>query len=140
MTELKTFSDGGARGNPGPAAIALLIFDENDKLLASHSEFIGNATNNVAEYRAVLKALKMAKKFKPTKVMCYLDSLVVASQLAGIYRIKKLHLLELYKQAKEEEKSVGHVRYKQVSRENKKIALADGMLNAMLDKLRRGGR
>jgi ribonuclease HI len=135
MTSLSIFTDGGARGNPGPAAIALLIYDSHGKLLASHSEFIGNATNNVAEYRAVLRALKMAAKFRPSSVVCTLDSQLVASQLAGRYKIKKPHLRELHEMVKREEKKLGKVSYKNVKRNDRRISLADSMLNEMLDRV-----
>jgi ribonuclease HI len=140
MTSLKIYTDGGARGNPGPAAIALLIYGSSGKLLASHSEFIGTATNNVAEYRAVLKALKMAGKHRPGSVVCVLDSKLVASQLAGKYKIKKPHLKELFGLVRKAEKGLGRVEYEHVRREDKRIALADRLLNGMLDKMERSGK
>ena len=137
MTGLKTYTDGGSRGNPGPAAIAAIITDENGKMLASRSEFIGIATNNVAEYRAVLKALQMAHKFKPDSVHSILDSKLVASQLEGRYKIKKAHLRELFEMVKQAEKGLGKVRYEHVRREDSRIQVADRMLNEMLDKVER---
>lgn len=135
MAGLKIFTDGGARGNPGPAAIALLIYDKGDKLLTSHREFIGETTNNVAEYRAVLKALKIAKKHGTGDVVCTMDSQLVAMQLAGKYKIKKPHLRELFELVKEEEKSFRSVSYGHVKREDKRVSLADSMLNRVLDKI-----
>lgn len=135
LKELNIFTDGGARRNPGPAAIAVIIYDDKGELLESHSEFIGVATNNVAEYRAVLKALKLAKKYGEKKVTCTLDSELVASQLAGKYKIKKPHLRELYGMVKEEEKKFGSVRYAHVRRNDKRIKIADGMLNRVLDRI-----
>ena len=135
MVSLKVYTDGGARGNPGPAAIALLITDENGKLLSSHSEYIGIATNNVAEYRAVLRALAMARKHKPDSVTCFLDSKLVASQLSGSYRIKKAHLMELHRMVKDAEKGLGNVDYRHVRRTDSSIEVADRMLNRMLDKV-----
>jgi ribonuclease HI len=139
VSGLSIYTDGGSRGNPGPAAIALLIYG-GGRLLASHSEYIGEATNNVAEYRAVLKALRMAARlFKPSSVVCTLDSQLVASQLAGKYKIKNLHLRELNEMVKREERKLGKVSYRSVKREDPRISLADGMLNRMLDRVRRRG-
>jgi ribonuclease HI len=135
VADLKIYTDGGARGNPGPAAIALLIYGSNDKLLARHSEFIGETTNNVAEYRAVLKALKIAKKHSSGDVLCTMDSQLVMMQLAGKYKIKKPHLRELSKMVKEEEKNFSSVSYGHVKRGDKRITLADSMLNDVLDRI-----
>jgi ribonuclease HI len=137
MKEIIIYTDGGARGNPGPAAFALLIYDSEGKLLTSHSEYIGEQTNNVAEYRAVVKALKMAGKYKPGSVKCVMDSKLVANQLSGNYKIKKPHLRELHDMAKKAEKGLGtaEVEYQNVRREDKRIGLADRMLNMMLDKV-----
>jgi len=137
MSGLKVYTDGGARGNPGPAAIALLITDDNGKLLDSHSEYIGLATNNVAEYRAVLKALEMARKHGADSVTCVLDSKLVASQLSGAYRVKKSHLKELHALVKCAESAFGSVSYEHVRRHDSRIQLADRMLNQMLDKVGR---
>jgi len=135
LHNLHIFTDGGSRGNPGPAAIAILIFDEKEKLLQRHSEFIGTATNNVAEYRAVLKALKLAARFKPKKVLCTLDSQVVQSQLDGSYKVKQEHLKELFFMVKDAERNFQKVIYRHVPRENKNIVEADEMLNCMLDRV-----
>lgn len=137
MSGLKIYTDGGARGNPGPAAIAMLITDDKDKLLASRSEYIGIATNNVAEYRAVLRALVMARKFKADSVLCILDSKLVASQLGGRYKVKKAHLKDLHKLVKDAEKGFGSVKYEHVRRHDSRIQVADRMLNQMLDKVGR---
>jgi len=135
MADLKIYTDGGARGNPGPAAIAILIFDGKDKLLFRHSEFIGTATNNVAEYRAVLKALTLAKRYGKKSVLCTMDSELVVSQLKGDYKVKKEHLLELFRQVRDLEKDFERVEYTHVKRSNEKISMADSMLNGMLDKV-----
>ncbi len=140
MEGLRIYTDGGARGNPGPAAIALLIFDSKDKLLARHSEYIGTATNNVAEYRAVLRALTMARKYRPSSVICTLDSKLVASQLGGSYKVKKPHLHELFMLVKKAEQHLGPVKYEHVRRHDSRIKAADSMLNDMLDKVGRNRR
>jgi ribonuclease HI len=137
MCGIKIYTDGGARGNPGPAAIALVIFDKKGRLLKTHSEYIGTATNNVAEYRAVLKALTMAKAYKTGSVLCTLDSKLVANQLSGNYKIKKPHLRELFDMVKEAEKKYDSVKYEYVTRDDKRIKIADRLLNEMLDMVKR---
>lgn len=96
---LKIYTDGASSGNPGPAAIGVSIRDENGKKLVSLSRHIGLATNNQAEYRAVIAALEAAIKLKPTEVTLHLDSELVARQLTGIYKVKSPSLANLYSQA-----------------------------------------
>ncbi|UCD03437.1 MAG: ribonuclease HI family protein [Candidatus Aenigmatarchaeota archaeon] len=135
MPAMKIFTDGGSRGNPGPAAFALLIYDSRGKLLESHSEFIGPATNNVAEYRGVLKALKLARKHGKGEVVCTMDSELAVMQLSGKYKIKKVHLKELHALVREEERHFKKVTYTHVKREDKHISCVDSMLNDILDKI-----
>ncbi len=135
MSDIMVYTDGGSRGNPGDAAIAVLIYDSSGKLLQSHSEYIGVNTNNVAEYRAVLKALKLAKKHGSGSVTCTMDSQLVMMQLSGKYKIKKPHLKELFLMVKEEEKSFRSVSYAHVRREDKYVTLADSLLNRILDRI-----
>jgi ribonuclease HI len=135
MDNLIVYTDGGARGNPGPAAIAVLIYDGKGKLLQSHSEYIGETTNNVAEYRAVLKALKLAKRHGKGDVACTMDSQLVAMQLSGKYRIKKPHLRELSGLVRKEEKNFKSLSYSHVRREDRRVSLADSMLNRVLDRI-----
>ena len=97
--ELKIFTDGASWGNPGPAAIGVLILSEDGTELFRISQYIGKATNNQAEYRAVIAALQAAKNFRPEKVTVYLDSELVAKQLSRHYRVKSSLLFPLYKQA-----------------------------------------
>jgi len=85
---LKIYTDGASSGNPGPAAIGVSIKDENGKKLAHFSRYIGIATNNQAEYRAVIAALEVAIILGPAKATLYLDSELVARQLTGVYRIR----------------------------------------------------
>ena len=137
MCGIKIYTDGGSRGNPGPAAIALLIFDKKERLLKTHSEYIGKTTNNVAEYRAVLKALEMAKSYRSGSILCTLDSQLVVNQLSGKYVVKKQHLRDLFKMVKEAEKSFDSVKYAFVPREDRRIQMADRLVNEMLDMVER---
>ena len=139
MPDLEVFTDGGSRGNPGPSAVAVLIYG-GSRLLKSHTEFIGEATNNVAEYRAVLRGLKLAAAFGSGSVVVTLDSKLVASQLSGAYKVKKGHLLELWEMVRKEEGRFSSVEYRHVRREDPRISTADRLLNATLDAVGRKRR
>ena len=99
------YSDGGARGNPGPAAVGILVVNERGKVLAEHRDCLGQTTNNVAEYCGVIGALRLAKKVGAGEVEAYLDSEVVVRQLTGAYRVREEHLRKLYDEVKKEEKN-----------------------------------
>ena len=126
-------SDGGARGNPGPAAIGLII-RKKDKILKKYSKKIGRTTNNVAEYKALIKALEIASKFKDKEVVCFLDSELVVRQLDGKYKVKNKKLIPLFSKVKKAEKKFEKVAYRHVSRWNKYQKIADKLVNKELDK------
>jgi ribonuclease HI len=94
-------ADGTSRGNPGPAAIGATIKDDQGRILASISQAIGWATNNQAEYRAVIAALKKAIKLGASWANIYLDSELVVKQLNGQYRVRNRSLKPLYHRAKQ---------------------------------------
>lgn len=131
--KVQVYSDGGARGNPGPAAIGVLICDEKGKTLDEFQETIGEATNNVAEYTAVVVGLELAKKCGAKEVSYFVDSELVARQLMGKYRVKTPHILSLYRQAKEGEKAFRRVIYTQIPRTHEKIRYVDRLVNEALD-------
>lgn len=124
------YTDGGARGNPGPAAIGVYIIDSEGKEILRMSKQIGEATNNVAEYTAVIEALKWVKEnilssMKTTELnfQFYLDSSLVVNQMNGIFKVKQKHLRELLLQVKMLEQEVGgKILYNFVPREKNKIA------------------
>ena len=129
-------SDGGSRGNPGPAASAFVV-EKNGKIIFSQSKYLGVQTNNVAEYFGVNLALKWLKKYSDLnevdKVIFYLDSLLVTNQLNGIYKIKSESLRKYYLVIKELEKKIkSEITYKHVYRE--KNTMADLLVNKCLDK------
>ena len=95
MKELHLFTDGGSRGNPGPAAIGIVLKTPDGKVLEQEGRQIGAATNNVAEYRALIEGLKLAQKYKPEKLTCFLDSSLVVNQLNGKFKVKQAHLRQL---------------------------------------------
>jgi ribonuclease HI len=130
----KIYSDGGARGNPGPAAIGVLVCDEKDHKLADHGETIGETTNNVAEYTAVVRGLTLAAELGLSETDYFLDSELVARQLSGIYRLKAEHLKPFFMQVKELEKKFKRVTYFHVPREHPKIKHVDRLVNLALDR------
>jgi ribonuclease HI len=134
MKKLFIYSDGGARGNPGPAAIGYIIKDASGKTLAQAGLVIGVATNNVAEYKAIICALQAAasfKDFKEFEIQAFLDSKLVVEQLLGNWKIKKPHLVGLSVQVKRLERNFEKVEYRHIPRE--KNTAADALLNKALD-------
>jgi len=125
-------SDGGSRGNPGPAAIGAVVRDaESGELLASVSECIGVTTNNVAEYRALVAALELAAPFQARRVVARADSQLLIRQLEGAYRVKQAHLRPLFERARDLLGSYEEVVLEHVRREDN--AEADALVNAALD-------
>ena len=98
---LNIYADGASRGNPGPAAIGAVIKDEKQKDLVKISQYIGERTNNQAEYQATIAGLKEAARLKAATVTLYIDSELVAKQLDGSYKVRNLFLFPLYKEAAE---------------------------------------
>ena len=88
-------ADGGARGNPGPAGIGVVIFGEDDEVIGEIAQAIGHATNNVAEYTALIEGLKMSQQLGVTDIAVFLDSELVVKQLSGEWKIKNDRLRQL---------------------------------------------
>ena len=129
---LMVFSDGGARGNPGPAAIACLITTENEVLMTK-ARYIGLRTNNQAEYEALIMALESALTLGATEVVCHLDSELVTKQLTGEYAVKNHKLRQLQNQVQELEKQFKKISFINVPRTNSQIQKADKLVNETLD-------
>lgn len=98
--ELILYFDGASRGNPGPAAAGIVLTDQTGTVLAEIGEYIGETTNNVAEYKALLKGLEQAKNLNASTLTIYGDSQLVIQQMNGSYQVKHPNLLPLYNQAK----------------------------------------
>ena len=133
--KLIIYTDGASRGNPGPASYGFTIQDEKGNLLHQKGAYIGITTNNVAEYSAVLYALKyILEKFSanlPLSISCYADSQLVASQLSGQFKIKSQRLKPLILQIRNIEKVLGQVEYTHVRRHLNQQA--DQLANLALD-------
>jgi len=127
----KLSTDGGARGNPGPAAFAYVLEDEDGVLLESHGEAIGHATNNVAEYRGLIAGLEAALRHGVDELDVISDSELVVKQMRGEYKVKNEALRELSTQAARLARRLGDVRYTAVRREHNE--LADRLVNEALD-------
>ena len=125
-------ADGASRGNPGQAAIGATIKDGEGRLLASLSQRIGRATNNQAEYRAVIAALKEAVKLGAGEADIYLDSELVVKQINGSYRVRNAALKPLYQQVKELAASFKAFRITHIPRHQN--AEADALANAAFKK------
>lgn len=134
VKKAKIYSDGGARGNPGPAAIGVLVCDVQDKKISEHSEVIGEVTNNIAEYTAVIRGLTLAAELGAEEADYFLDSELVARQLSGIYKLKAEHLKPLFMEVKSREKKFKRVTYFHVPREHEKIKYVDKLVNIALNR------
>ena len=127
----KLFTDGGARGNPGPAAFGYVLEAEDGTVLAAHGERIGVATNNVAEYRALIAGLDKALELAVPEVEVVSDSELLVKQMRGEYRVKNAALQDLSIQAGRLAREIGNVTYTAVRREHNE--LADRLVNEALD-------
>ena len=124
-------TDGGARGNPGPAAAGIVIRDDANNTLFTGGFFLGNATNNSAEYRALLHGLDEAKRLGGTQLTCYSDSELLVKQINGQYRVKNSALEILFRQAQHKIRHFDQVCVKHIRRE--KNTEADALVNQTLD-------
>ena len=131
--KLKIYSDGGARGNPGPAAIGVVVCDANNEVMFEHADTIGHATNNTAEYCALIAGLELAKRFKAKEVECYTDSTLLMNQLSGNFKIKADHIRALYLRAKKSAEHFDSVSYHHQRREAPMLRRADRLVNQALD-------
>lgn len=137
-TRYKIYSDGGARGNPGPAAVGWIILSDTNEVIAIDGEYIGEQTNNFAEYSAIISALKKIKKLQQknaisvTNIDCHLDSELIVKQLNGLYKVKNQDLKALHQQVKSLIEVIeGEISFTHVRREDNKVA--DKLVNICLD-------
>ena len=124
-------TDGGARGNPGPAAYGYVLEAEDGTVLDARGEAIGVATNNVAEYRALVAGLEKAAELGLDEVEVVSDSELLVKQMRGEYRVKNAALADLNDEASRLARRIGRVTYRAVRREHN--TLADSLVNQALD-------
>lgn len=128
---LSIFTDGGARGNPGPSAGGVVIRDEEHKIIFKKGFFFGTKTNNQAEYLALIKGLEAAKGIEATQIKCFLDSELVVRQLTKEYRVKNLALKELYYAVVQIIGRFKNIQFLHIPREEN--SEADALVNEVLD-------
>ncbi len=129
--KLTLYTDGGSRHNPGPAALGVVIKDQNGKILTHYGEFLGNQTNNYAEYMAIISALKKAYELGALDVDCVADSKLIVEQLKGNWRVKEPTLQKLFIQAWNELQKFKHYTLRHTLRAGNKEA--DAEVNKILD-------
>ncbi len=129
--KLTTYTDGGARGNPGPAAAGIVIKDANGKIIASFGKYLGHQTNNFAEYTALILALQKAEELGAAEVDCVLDSELVVKQMRREYKVKEPTLQKLFLQVYNLSTRFKKVTYRHTLRAGNKEA--DAEVNEALD-------
>jgi len=131
-------TDGAAWGNPGPAGIGVVLQDDNGKTIEQHKESIGIATNNQAEYRALIKGLQTALRHRPNLLHVLLDSELLVKQLNGQYRVRSPHIRDLHTQAADLIRKFERVEVEWVSREWNRAA--DGLATQAVEEAQRARR
>jgi ribonuclease HI len=127
----RLYTDGGARGNPGPAAYGFVLESEDGTVLAAEGEAIGVATNNVAEYNGLIAGLRRALELHVPAVEVVSDSELMVKQMRGEYRVKNEALRGLFLEAAQLAREIGDVQYRHVKRAHNE--LADRLVNDALD-------
>lgn len=130
--KLISFSDGGARGNPGPAGIGAVLYNEKNEIIEELSRYLGETTNNQAEYRALIMALEKAQVLGATEMECYLDSELVVKQLNREYKVKNQDLAPLFLKVHNISLAFKKISFHHVPRE--KNSVADGLANRAMDR------
>lgn len=130
------YSDGGARGNPGPAASGAVLFsvDESGSLgseIDRTGKYLGETTNNIAEYRALIIGMILAESYEITHLTCFLDSELIVKQLNGEYKVKNENMKNLFTEVQELLDNFQQIEFKHIRREKNKIA--DSIVNEILD-------
>jgi len=133
--KLIIYTDGGARGNPGPAAVGVVIYNEQNELVNKFSKFINQTTNNQAEYQAIIYALEIAKRLKAEIIDFYLDSELVVQQLNRKFKIKDKGLASLFIKIWNYSQSFKQVAFHHIPREKNKEA--DRLVNQILDQIQK---
>jgi len=132
MAQVILYTDGAARGNPGPAAIGILLTDARGNILQAFGETIGKTTNNEAEYRALLRGLERAAAHHADEIEIRTDSELLARQLSGAYRVKAANLKPLHAQTQRALARFARVSIRHIPRAQNRRA--DALANAALDR------
>lgn len=130
--EIIIYSDGGARGNPGPAGIGAVLYNNKKERIAEISQYLGIKTNNQAEYIALIEALKKAKELKGVEIQAFLDSELIVRQLNREYKVKNKDLAPLFLEVNNLSLGFKKITFKHIYREENKEA--DKLANQAMDK------
>lgn len=129
---LHLFTDGGSRGNPGQAAIGCVLVDPlSGTVVREHYERIGIGTNNIAEYRALIEGLKIARLYHPNRIICHLDSELIVKQLSGDYQVRMATLQPLFQEIRTLAKEFSAIAFTHIPRADNHHA--DRLVNKALD-------
>ncbi|OGW78651.1 MAG: hypothetical protein A3K16_03730 [Omnitrophica bacterium RIFCSPLOWO2_01_FULL_45_24] len=128
---VEIYIDGGSRGNPGPAGIGVVILDERGKKIKDIAKYIGETTNNIAEYNALLYGLEEALIIRADEILINMDSELIAKQLSGDYRVKDSNIKPLFERALNMLKSFKGFEIKHIKREKNKEA--DKLVNKAIN-------
>ena len=132
MEKVKVFIDGACRGNPGKAATGIIFCDTNGKVLHQMGYYLGHATNNVAEYMALIRALEKSQELGYKNIEIFSDSQLLTKQIRGEYTVRNQQLKELFKKVKELMNGFSYFSLEYIPREDN--TLADRIANQALDK------
>ncbi len=130
--KLIIYTDGGARNNPGPAGIGAVLMDEDKNIVAEISYYIGLGTNNQAEYKALLAAIRKAQELKAEEIEFYLDSELVVKQMNREYRVKDKELAQIFLKIYNISLGFKKISFTHIPRESNKEA--DKLVNLAIDK------
>jgi ribonuclease HI len=130
--QLTVFSDGASRGNPGPAGAGAVIIDSSGRIIREISMFLGQMTNNQAEYQALILALKEVSSLRPEKLIIKMDSQLVARHITGEYKVKDLKLIPLHAIVMQQLKLIKSWKVEHVPREQN--CMADALANQAIDR------
>lgn len=135
--KLDIYTDGASRGNPGDGAWAFIILNDTGELVAKQSGYIGQTTNNRAEYFAVIRSLQRAKELGSGCVHVHSDSQLLVNQVLGNWKVKDEELRRLYNRIKSIEDNFSRVEFSHHPRDNTYISKADALCNQCLDEIQR---
>ncbi len=133
LPQIRLYTDGGARGNPGPAAIGVVVCDADDRVLQEHQEFLGVATNNQAEYTAVIQGLEIARRYGHEEIRVITDSELLVRQIEGRYEVRNGEIRRLHASLRDGLRAFSRVEFEHRPRRTGRLARADDLVNEELD-------
>ena len=132
-TEANLYTDGGSRGNPGPAGVGIVLTTTDNKTINEASIFLGTTTNNASEYMALIHGLQIAQKYGISRICIFMDSMLIVKHITGEYQVKNTRLQPLYKRVQDLLKLFGDG-YTIKHIERAKNARADKLANIAMDR------